>query len=65
MIDGCKTRMAASMGSKYRDIVLKCLTCGDQENATLANSLEDIYFDIVLELERISAGIRGTPFDIE
>ena len=52
VIDRCMKDLAFFVGTKYRDIVLRCLTCADVEGNEASSSLDTMYWSIVLEIAK-------------
>lgn len=50
----CQRDLAFFTGSGFRDIVMRCLTCADEDSDETASSLDNFYFSVVLELVRLS-----------
>ncbi|KAK7717655.1 hypothetical protein SLS64_003150 [Diaporthe eres] len=48
----CQRDLAFFTGSGFRDIVMRCLTCADEDSDETASSLDNFYFSVVLELEK-------------
>jgi hypothetical protein len=51
VVDRCTKDLGFFAGSKYRDIVLYCLTCADDEHDDMS-SLDALYWSVVLEIAR-------------
>ncbi|KAH7309908.1 hypothetical protein B0I35DRAFT_440806 [Stachybotrys elegans] len=52
VVDRCTKDLGFFAGSKYRDITLYCLTCGD-DKSNQASSLDRLYWEVVLELAKL------------
>ncbi|ORY06679.1 hypothetical protein BCR34DRAFT_590564 [Clohesyomyces aquaticus] len=46
----CTTEMACWMGSKFRDITLRCLNVGDRTKQGCSSDTNEFYWDVILEL---------------
>jgi hypothetical protein len=52
VVDRCTKDLPFFVGTKYRDIVLRCLLCADEKADEVASSLDTLYWSIVLELAK-------------
>ena len=52
VVNMCSTDLPFFVGTKYRDVVLHCLMCADEEADKAASSLETLYWSVVLELAK-------------
>ena len=51
-VDRCTKDLPFFVGNKYRDVVLRCLTCADVDPGETDNSLDTLYWSVVLELAK-------------
>jgi hypothetical protein len=51
VVDWCIKRLPFFVGTKYRDVVLRCLTCADADFEESESSLDVLYWSVVRELE--------------
>lgn len=51
-VDRCTKDLPFFVGNKYRDVVLRCLTCADVDFGENGNSLDTLYWSVVLELAK-------------
>ncbi|KAL2828089.1 hypothetical protein BJY01DRAFT_133690 [Aspergillus pseudoustus] len=52
VIDRCTKDLPFFMGSRYRDIVLRCLMAADEDSDETDGSLDTLYWSVVLELAK-------------
>jgi hypothetical protein len=52
VVDRCNKDLAFFIGRKYRDVVLHCLTCADEDKDESASSLDTLYEYVLLELAK-------------
>ncbi|RYP80977.1 hypothetical protein DL769_002194 [Monosporascus sp. CRB-8-3] len=50
LINKCTTEMACWMGSRFRDVTLRCLKVGHSSKQGCSSDTNDFYWDVVLEL---------------
>ncbi|KAK0749676.1 hypothetical protein B0T18DRAFT_427758 [Schizothecium vesticola] len=53
VVDRCRKDLAFYAGRAYRDVVLSCLTCGDEEDDEGSSSLDALYYSVVLEIAKV------------
>ncbi|KAK1831876.1 hypothetical protein QBC39DRAFT_306146 [Podospora conica] len=53
VVDRCRKDLAFFAGRAYRDVVLSCLTCGDDETDEGSSSLDALYDSVVLEIAKM------------
>ncbi len=53
VVGRCREKLGFYVGPKYRDVVLHCLTCADQDVGETASSLNTLYWTVVLELAKL------------
>ena len=51
-VDRCIKDLPFFVGTKYSDVVLRCLTCADTGSEEDENSLDTLYWSVVLELAK-------------
>lgn len=51
-VDRCTKDLPFFVGTKYRDVVLRCLTCADTGSEENESSLDTLYWSVVLELAK-------------
>ena len=51
-VDRCTKDLPFFVGTKYRDVVLRCLTCADTGSEDNESSLDTLYWSVVLELAK-------------
>lgn len=51
-VDRCTKDLPFFVGTKYRDVVLRCLTCADTSSDESEGSLDTLYWSVVLELAK-------------
>lgn len=52
VVERCEKDLPFYMGNRYCDVVMRCLTCADEDADETAASLDSIYWSIVLELAK-------------
>lgn len=52
VVDRCTKDLPFFVGTQYRDIVLRCLTCADSLAEESESSLDTLYWSVVLELAK-------------
>jgi hypothetical protein len=52
VVDRCSKDLPFYVGNQYRDVVVRCLTCADENADETAASLDTIYWSVVLELAK-------------